>query len=253
MGRPSQKPLVEYKGFLYQAASWKTARRAVAKVEFHFGELFLRVGFVVTNLTLPSRAVVRFYKKRGTAEQWIKEGKHAVKMTQLSCHRFRSDGMGLRPSVIAYNLGNVCRQLSGGIRNWSLPKRVFAYLEPRRNSPTYNICIIAVVAFLAAMAMSFELALECLNFGAFLGFMGVNLATFRQFYLQRSGEEQRKLIGDGILPIAGFLFCLIILLGLPTPAKIVGGSWLLVGLVYDAVQTRGFRKPPTMVDLSDLE
>jgi len=48
-GRPSHKPIVWYKGFLYQAASWKTARRVVAKVEFHAGELFPRVGFIVTN------------------------------------------------------------------------------------------------------------------------------------------------------------------------------------------------------------
>lgn len=72
--RPSDKPIVWYKGFLYQAASWKTARRVVAKVEFHAEELFLRVGFIVTNLETPSRAVVRFYNKWGTAEQWIKEG-----------------------------------------------------------------------------------------------------------------------------------------------------------------------------------
>jgi hypothetical protein len=60
-GRPSHKAVVWYKDFLYQAASWKTARRVVAKVEFHFGELFPRVGFIVTNLSLSSRAVVRFY------------------------------------------------------------------------------------------------------------------------------------------------------------------------------------------------
>jgi hypothetical protein len=84
LGRPSYKPVVWFKSFLYQAASWKTARRVVAKVEFHFGELFPRVGFIVTNLTAESRAVVRFYNKRGTAEQWIKEGKQAVKMTRLS-------------------------------------------------------------------------------------------------------------------------------------------------------------------------
>ena len=83
VGRPSHKPVVWYKGFLYQAASWKTARRVVAKVEFHFGELFPRVGFIVTNLGTDSRAVIRFYNKRGTAEQWIKEGKQAVKMTRL--------------------------------------------------------------------------------------------------------------------------------------------------------------------------
>jgi len=74
VGRPSHKPVVWYRGFLYQAASWKTARRVVAKVEFHAGELFPRVGFIVTNLETDKRAVVRFYHKRGTAEQWIKEG-----------------------------------------------------------------------------------------------------------------------------------------------------------------------------------
>jgi hypothetical protein len=117
VGGPSQKPLIEYKGFLYQAASWKTARRVVAKVEHHAEELFPRVGFIVTNLTLPSRAVVRFYNKRGTSEQWIKEGKQAVKMTRLSCHRFRSNEVRLWLSVIAYNLGNLWRRLV-------LPKRI---------------------------------------------------------------------------------------------------------------------------------
>src|SRR5450756_811636 len=122
VGRPSHKPVVWYKGFLYQAASWKTARRVVAKVEFHFGELFPRVGFIVTNLETPSRSVVRFYNKRGTAEQWIKEGKQAVKMTRLSCHRFRSNEVRLWLSVIAYNLGNLWRRLvlPQRIGNWSL-------------------------------------------------------------------------------------------------------------------------------------
>jgi hypothetical protein len=117
VGRPRHKPVVWYKSFLYRAASWKTARRVVAKVEFHLGELFPRVGFIVTNLELPSRAVVRFYNKRGTAEQWIKEGEQVVKMTRLSCHRFRSNEVRLWLSVIAYNLGNLWRRLV-------LPKRI---------------------------------------------------------------------------------------------------------------------------------
>src|SRR5262244_1034026 len=122
LGRPSYRPLVRYKGFLYQAASWKTARRVVAKVEFHFGELFPRVGFIVTNLETDSRAVVRFYNKRGTAEQWIKEGKQAVKMTRLSCHRFRCNEVRRWLSVMAYNLGNLWRRLvlPRKIDNWSL-------------------------------------------------------------------------------------------------------------------------------------
>ena len=122
LGRPSYKPVVWFKSFLYQAASWKTARRVVAKVEFHCGELFPRVGFIVTNLTGASRAVVRFYNKRGTAEQWIKEGKQAVKMTRLSCHRFQANEVRLWLSLIAYNLGNLWRRLvlPKGIGNWSL-------------------------------------------------------------------------------------------------------------------------------------
>jgi hypothetical protein len=121
-GRPSQKPVVWYKSFLYQAASWNKARRVVAKVEHHQGELFPRVGFIVTNLSLASRAVVRFYNKRGTAEQWIKEGKQAVKMTRLSCHRFRSNEVRLWLSVLAYNLGNLWRRLvlPRRIDHWSL-------------------------------------------------------------------------------------------------------------------------------------
>ena len=122
VGRSSQKPLVRSKSFLHQAASWKTARRVVAKVEFHSRELFPRVGFMVTNLEVDSRAVVRFYNKRGTAEQWIKEGKQAVKMTRLSCHRFRSNEVQLWLSLIAYNLGNLWRRLvlPKRIDNWSL-------------------------------------------------------------------------------------------------------------------------------------
>ena len=92
------------------------------KVEFHFGELFPRVGFIVTNFRTSSRAVVRFYNKRGMAEQWIKEGKQAVAMTRLSCHRFRANEVRLWLSVIAYNLGNLWRRLAlpAQVANWSL-------------------------------------------------------------------------------------------------------------------------------------
>jgi hypothetical protein len=79
VGRLSHKPIVWYKVFLYRAASWMMERRVVAKEVYHAGELFLRIRFIVTNLETPSRAVVRFYNKRSTAEQWVKEGKQAVK------------------------------------------------------------------------------------------------------------------------------------------------------------------------------
>jgi hypothetical protein len=77
-GRPSRKPVVRDKSLSYQADRWTTPRRVVAEVEHHLGELFPRVGFIVTNLQLPNRAVVRFYSKRGTAEQRINEAGGAV-------------------------------------------------------------------------------------------------------------------------------------------------------------------------------
>ena len=122
VGRPSRKPLVRYQSFLYRAASWSKARRVVAKVEHHAGELFPRDNFIVTNLTLPSRSVVRFYNKRGTAEQWIKEGKQATHWTRLSCHRFRANEVRLQLSVLAYNLSNPWRRLGlpPRIKSWSL-------------------------------------------------------------------------------------------------------------------------------------
>jgi len=122
VGRPSNAPVVWYAGFLYQAKSWDRARRVVAKVEWHQGELFPRVGFIVTNLTRPAKRVVRFYNQRGAAEQWIKEGKNAVKWTRLSCHDFVDNQVRLQLFVLAYNLGNFLRQavLPPAVRHWTL-------------------------------------------------------------------------------------------------------------------------------------
>src|ERR687891_1949404 len=74
VGRPPKQPVVSYASFHYQADGWTRARRVVAKVEWHQGELYPRVGFIVTNLTRPPERVVKFYNGRGTAEQWIREG-----------------------------------------------------------------------------------------------------------------------------------------------------------------------------------
>ena len=88
VGRPPKRPVILYDDFWYRAGSWDRARRVVAKVEWHRGELFPRVGFIVTNMTAGPEGVVRFYNGRGTAEQWIKEGKYALNWTRLSCHWF---------------------------------------------------------------------------------------------------------------------------------------------------------------------
>src|SRR5262249_18472456 len=122
VGRPSKKPRVIYHSFRYQAKSWDRSRRVVAKIEWHPGELSPRVGFVVTNLRRSPKRGVTVYNGRGTAEQWIKEGKHAVKWTRLSCRRFKDNQVRLQLFALAYNLGNFLRQLSlpREVKHWSL-------------------------------------------------------------------------------------------------------------------------------------
>ena len=122
VGHPPKKPIVLYHSFRYQAASWRISRRVVAKVEWHAGELFPRVGFIVTNLRWKSSNVVRFYNKRGTAEQWIKEGKYALNWTRLSCHDFVDNQVRLQLFALAYNLGNFLRRLAlpKSVKKWSL-------------------------------------------------------------------------------------------------------------------------------------
>ena len=119
---PSQKPIVSYHDFVYQAQSWNVPRRVVAKVEWHRGELFPRVGFIVTNLSYPTKGIVSFYHGRGTAEQWIKEGKYALNWTRLSCHKFVANQVRLWLFILAYNLGNFFRRLvlPEAIKSWSL-------------------------------------------------------------------------------------------------------------------------------------
>ena len=119
---PSQKPIVSYHDFVYQAQSWNVPRRVVAKVEWHQGELFPRVGFIVTNLSYPTKGIVSFYNGRGTAEQWIKEGKYALNWTRLSCHKFVANQVRLWLFILAYNLGNFFRRLAlpEAIKSWSL-------------------------------------------------------------------------------------------------------------------------------------
>jgi hypothetical protein len=122
VGRPPNKPQVFFASFSYQAQTWSKPRRVVAKVEWHRGELYPRVGFIVTNLTRPNHRVVTFYNGRGTAEQWIKEGKNAIRWTRLSCRAFKHNAVRLQLHALAYNLANFMRALAlpEQVEHWSL-------------------------------------------------------------------------------------------------------------------------------------
>jgi len=122
VGRPPHEVRRYYASFRYQAQSWSKPRHVVAKVEWHPGELYPRVGFIVTNLARSAERIVAFYNQRGTCEQWIKEGKGAIKWTRLSCRTFAANAVRLQLHALAYNLGNFMRTLAmpKTVDRWSL-------------------------------------------------------------------------------------------------------------------------------------
>jgi len=122
VGRPAHHVRRCHASFSYQAGSWSKPRRVIAKVEWHPEETYPRVEFIVTNMSRPAERVVAFYNKHGTCEQWIKEGKGAIKWTRLSCRTFAANAVRLQLHALAYNLGNFLRPLATPepIKDWSL-------------------------------------------------------------------------------------------------------------------------------------
>jgi hypothetical protein len=110
-----------HSSFSYQGGSWNKPRRVVAKVEWHHGELCPRVGFILSNLARSAERVVAFYNHRGTCEQYIKEGKGAIRWS-LSCRSFAANAARLERHALAYNLGNFMRTLAmpNTAEPWSL-------------------------------------------------------------------------------------------------------------------------------------
>jgi putrescine importer len=142
------------------------------------------------------------------------------------------------------------RLLYGMGRDNVLPKKFFGHLDRRSSNPTFNLYVIAAIGFAGALFISYEHVAELLNFGAFLAFMGVNVAAIRELYFRRAPGGRRNVLSGLVMPSLGFLFCLAIWWSLPLPAKAAGGAWFLIGLVYDAIKSRGFRHPPGNMDFA---
>jgi putrescine importer len=134
------------------------------------------------------------------------------------------------------------RLLFGMGRDNALPRRIFGYLDVRRQVPAYNILLIGALTLAGALLFNFERAAELLNFGAFLAFMGVNLAALRHFSLPAARSSRS--LANWCIPGAGFLFCLWIWCELPHAAKLAGLIWFAIGVCYQAILTKGFQRKP---------
>lgn len=141
-------------------------------------------------------------------------------------------------------LAAAARLLYGMGREDMLPKRVFGRLDAKRSQPAINIWIIGALALVGGLVLTYERSAELINFGAFLAFMGVNLAAIR--------SKPKPLVASACAAL-GFLFCVWIWWSLPAPAKMAGGLWFALGLGWTALKTRGFRVRPAAIDFADTQ
>jgi putrescine importer len=139
------------------------------------------------------------------------------------------------------------RLLYGMGRSDAIPKSFFGVIEPKRRIPRNNILIVGAFALAGAGVLEFfanklgggayEIGAQALNFGAFIAFMGVNAASFVHYWL----HGKVRTLSNFLVPVLGFLICGFIWLNLSRPALILGAVWMIAGIAYGAIRTRGFK------------
>ncbi len=165
---------------------------------------------------------------------------------------FNAYGVMLLVSSIACGLaGHVgaARLLYSMGRDGVLPKKIFGYLSPTKSIPVYNIWIVGILAYVAALTIPWELAAEVVTFGALIAFMGVNLSAIKYFWFAPQVDRTRNFFVDAFVPAFGFVFCLVLLISLQTWTKCAGLVWLGFGFLYVAYTTRGFRIKPRLFEI----
>jgi putrescine importer len=130
------------------------------------------------------------------------------------------------------------RLLYGMGRDKALPPSFFGYLDPKRQVPSRNVILIGVICLIGAWVITYEVGAELLNFGALIGFMGVNVSALVRYYIRGTRN-----LANLLMPLAGFLVCFGMWVSLRNTAKIAGIVWLAGGVLYGAYKTDWFRKP----------
>jgi len=129
------------------------------------------------------------------------------------------------------------RLLYGMGRSKALPQSFFGAVDPKKHVPRNNVIFVGAIALAGAFVISYGLGAEMLNFGALIAFMGVNLAAFMRYFVR----DDKKSIGNFVFPLAGAAICFLLWLNLSRPAKIVGAIWMIAGILFGAIKTKGFR------------
>jgi amino acid transporter len=133
-------------------------------------------------------------------------------------------------------------------RDGMLPKSIFGYVSPRSATPTRAIYTISLISLAGSFAMNFQIAVELLNFGAFAGFVLVNLSVIQHYFIRLKERKGRNLLFNLLFPLLGAVVCSYVWMNLTNKAKLVGFLWLGIGALYLVVLTRGFRRTPSQID-----
>jgi putrescine importer len=168
-------------------------------------------------------------------------------------HLFVGFAIVLLVSSLACGLAGLLgavRLLYGMGRDNILPRKIFGHLNAERGSPSYNVIIAGAMAYIGTLTMGWERSVEILNFGALMAFMAVNLAAIRYFGFSPEMKDKRKLLLDVIVPALGFLFCLVIFLGLQNSTLVAGAIWVGVGALYVLLKTKALGQP-VAIDFSE--
>jgi amino acid transporter len=135
-------------------------------------------------------------------------------------------------------------------RDGILPNRIFGFLHPRYATPTRSIYLMGAISFVGALLVGFQLVVELVNFGAFVGFILVNMSVIAHYYVKLRLRSGSGLWSNLIAPALGASICFYVWTSLSGKAMVVGFCWLALGTVYCAVVTRGFRRPAVQLEVS---
>lgn len=145
---------------------------------------------------------------------------------------------------------SAARILFGMGRDGALPKKFFGYVHPKHQTPTYNVILVGVIS-LSALFLSLGVAVSLINFGALAGFTLVNLSVVAHYFIRQKQRTGSGVIRYLIMPLIGASICFTIWLNLDISSKILGFSWLTVGIIYLATTTKFFQKLPPEMKLSE--
>ncbi|PWT71598.1 MAG: APC family permease [Bacteroidetes bacterium] len=147
-------------------------------------------------------------------------------------------------------LTGASRLLFGMGRDGIIPKKFFGHLDKKYQTPNYNILLIGAITLCSSFFFNYEESARLINFGAFFAFMAVNIASMREYYFKSKNKSVKSFFVDFLPAGVGFCICLFIWLNLPLKTFIIGGTWMVAGIIYLSIWTKGFRKPTPVISFS---